>query len=208
MILKHSSFFAYVCPWKMIPLECPRAMQPCTSCPPSLCHHFSPRFNRHLDCQTCQTGSLHEDLLRCNAWRVTHGFEKWLALQRWSWIRCWRCHMMLDGGFKCFSFLSLPGEMIQFDLRIFFKWVGSTTIQDGSFSKGSCYNRNLAFPSGPSSSWFFACWGVGKARFCEEYVKHVFAWAWDRLLFALWMIHAYMLHIGIRLSDRVTFIDA
>ena len=33
----------------------------------------------------------------------------------------------LGGGFKDFCFLPLPGEMMQFDLRIFFKWVGSTT---------------------------------------------------------------------------------
>ena len=29
----------------------------------------------------------------------------------------------LGGGFKDFLFSPLPGEMIQFDLRIFFKWV-------------------------------------------------------------------------------------
>ena len=32
------------------------------------------------------------------------------------------------GGFKeIFDFHPNPGEMIQFDLRIFFNWVGSTT---------------------------------------------------------------------------------
>ena len=31
----------------------------------------------------------------------------------------------LGGGFKYFLFSPLPGEMIQFDLRIFFRWVGS-----------------------------------------------------------------------------------
>ena len=35
----------------------------------------------------------------------------------------------LGGGFKyVFIFTPIPGKkMIQFDLRIFFKWVGSTT---------------------------------------------------------------------------------
>ena len=33
----------------------------------------------------------------------------------------------IGGGFKYFYFSSLHREKIQFDLRIFFKWVGSTT---------------------------------------------------------------------------------
>ena len=33
----------------------------------------------------------------------------------------------LGRGFKHFLFLPLPGEMIQFDLRIFFKWIGLTS---------------------------------------------------------------------------------
>ena len=35
-------------------------------------------------------------------------------------------HVFLGGGFKHFICSPLPGEMIQFDLRIFFRWVGST----------------------------------------------------------------------------------
>ena len=34
---------------------------------------------------------------------------------------------MLGGGFKYFLFSPLVGGMIQFDFRIFFRWVGSTT---------------------------------------------------------------------------------
>ena len=37
------------------------------------------------------------------------------------------CNNGLDGGFKCFIFAPNPGEIIQFDVRIFFYWVGSTT---------------------------------------------------------------------------------
>ena len=48
MILKHTSFFAYVYPWKIIPLECPRAMQLCTSCPPSLCPSLLATFQPPL----------------------------------------------------------------------------------------------------------------------------------------------------------------
>ena len=33
----------------------------------------------------------------------------------------------LGGGFKNLLFSQVPGEMIQFDFCIFFKWVGSTT---------------------------------------------------------------------------------
>ena len=35
-------------------------------------------------------------------------------------------HGYLVGGFKHFLFSSLLGEMIQFDYRIFFKWVETT----------------------------------------------------------------------------------
>ena len=48
-------------------------------------------------------------------------------------LNCWRLgwfeiilefySINLGGGLNCFLFSSLPGEMIQFDYRIFFKWV-------------------------------------------------------------------------------------
>ena len=38
--------------------------------------------------------------------------------------------LLAGGGFQHFLSSSLPGEMIQFDGRIFFKWVGSTTKKD------------------------------------------------------------------------------
>ena len=71
------------------------------------------------------------------------------------------------GGFKYFLFSPLPGEMIQFGLRIFFKWVGEKppTREPFSFSMGGFrkVTRNhpnqtqakLLLPSGDGllSSW-------------------------------------------------------
>ena len=36
------------------------------------------------------------------------------------------CNGILSGGLKYCLFLPLPGEMIQFDYMIFFKWVETT----------------------------------------------------------------------------------
>jgi len=39
--------------------------------------------------------------------------------------------MVLGGGLKhLFMFTPIPGEMIQFDLRIFFRWVGEKPPDD------------------------------------------------------------------------------
>ncbi len=43
---------------------------------------------------------------------------------RWVQVKVWS---KLGGGFKYFQFSPLPGEMIQFWLYIFFKWVGEPT---------------------------------------------------------------------------------
>ena len=43
-----------------------------------------------------------------------------------SWLRWWFQKQM-------FILAPILGEMIQFDLRIFFKWVGSTTIWMGVY---------------------------------------------------------------------------
>ena len=41
-----------------------------------------------------------------------------------------KMYILLGGGFKhFFIFTLIPGEDFQFDLRIFFRWVGSTTNQ-------------------------------------------------------------------------------
>ena len=52
---------------------------------------------------------------------------KYYAFRKWLDTPSSLSHnMTLGGGFKYFLFLHLPGEMIHFDLRIFFKGVGST----------------------------------------------------------------------------------
>ena len=65
----------------------------------------------------------------------------------------------LTGGFNLFIFSPLLGEMNQFDLRIFFRWVGSTTNQAGvkKSSSKKIIKKPLGYRwqeiSGPSLGW-------------------------------------------------------
>ena len=52
--------------------------------------------------------------------------------------------MKLGGGFKYFSFSPLLGEMMHFDYRILFKWVGSTTNQEDRFMQRKSLRRMLS----------------------------------------------------------------
>ena len=92
------------------------------------CHHF-----RKPPTYPCKSNQINLELakisrrlrLRPPRW----GHQKWLNLEMLGFrIAAGRIPdifwcLGLDGGFKYFLFLQLPGEMIQFDGRIFFKWV-------------------------------------------------------------------------------------
>ena len=72
-------------------------------------------------------------------------------------------YVKLVGGFKSSLFSTLLGEIIQFDLRIFFKWVGSTqppTIGKGFSSKQPDFCGYLRLAGGIS----YMVQGVGHPR--------------------------------------------
>ena len=62
---------------------------------------------------------------RCQiCWPV--GSESCSEVARVLPVICFNDDVILGGGFKYFSFSSLPAEMFQFD-EYFFRWIGSTT---------------------------------------------------------------------------------
>ena len=60
--------------------------------------------------------------------------SKWFLFFSWKHMKPWH-----GGGFKHFLCSSLFGEMIQFDLCIFFRWVGWFNHQLGKVSR--CFGR-------------------------------------------------------------------
>ena len=86
--------------------------------------------------------------------------------------RNWRCLLptQLGGAFKkknVHPYLG-PGEMIQLDLRIFFKWVGSTTNKSSLcyiffMSPSLCANWGeilLQWRATSGSMWYFCCLSI------------------------------------------------
>ena len=76
-----------------------------------------------------------------------------------------------------------PGEMIQFDLRIFFRWVGSTTNQ-GCNLLSTLGRKTVIFSSTGR------CWRVGCCRFLFEKIPDI-----ENTVVNRWMVFSVVVYL-------------